>query len=101
MYQQAPPCVLVVVLEHNPISFIYDMFTPTLEINGFKEKRSWGTHTIYIQPGLYRISASYPWLFNDECGKNSVDFVINPGETRFVKYRAPMMRYFPGSISVH
>lgn len=100
MYYNQPPCTLIVVLEHNPLAFIYGMLTPTLEINGYKEKRSWGAHTIHVAPGRYLISASYPWFLNEECGKNSVDFVIHPGETRIIRYRTPIIRYVQGSMSV-
>lgn len=98
--QQQPNCTIIIRLEYFPLAFIYAMLTPTLEVNGYKEKRDWGMHTLYVAPGRYLVAASYPWIFTNECGKNYVDFVIHPGETKIVTYTAPMMRYFPGKIVV-
>lgn len=89
-----------VTVAHSPLAFIYHLFTPTVEINGTKERRAWGVHLFKVSPGNYEISVSYPWLFSRECGKNTVRFHIKPGQTRKVNYRAGLIRYLPGKINV-
>ena len=90
-----------VEIGYHPMAVIYQLFTPTIEINGVKEKRKWGVHEFRLQPGYYHISISYPWIFDAECGKNSVSFTIAAGEKRKINYRAPMIRYMPGKISIY
>jgi hypothetical protein len=97
---QLSPAFLEVEISYHPIATLYQFFTPTIEINGYKEKRKWGTHHFQLQPGNYRISIFYPWIFEKECGKNSVEFFISAGEKRKIIYRAPAMRYAPGKISI-
>jgi hypothetical protein len=87
-------------ITHSPFAFIYRMFVPTVTINGTKERRPWGMHTIELSPGNYDISVSYPWLFSKECGKNSVHISLAAGETRKVKYSAGLIRYVPGKMLV-
>jgi len=91
---------LVVEVSHTPLGFIYDFFTPTVTINGHANKRPWGTSSFDLPPGHYEVSVSYPWLFAPECGKNTVRFTLQPGEAKRVSYRAGLIRYLPGKISV-
>jgi hypothetical protein len=90
-----------VTITHSPLAFIYRFFTPTIEINGTKERRTWGVHLFKVSPGDCEISVSYPWLFSRECGKNTVRFRIEPGQMRKVKYSAGLVRYLPGKIAVN
>ena len=89
-----------VTVSHSALAFIYRLFTPTIEISGKKERRRWGVHLFMLPPGYYPVSVSYPWLFAPECGKNSVWISLEGGQTRKVKYRAGLLRYLPGKISV-
>lgn len=84
-----------------PLAFIYAFFTPTITLNGRAERRPWGTHAFDVTPGDYAVSVSYPWLFVQECGKNSVRFTISAGQIKTVTYRAGLIRYLPGSIRIH
>jgi hypothetical protein len=88
-----------VTIGHNPLAFFYRAFTPTVAINGRKERRPWGTHDFNLPPGDYEVAVSYPWIIS-ECGKNSVRFSIAAGETKKVKYCARLIRFWPGSISI-
>jgi len=91
---------LELTITHSPLAFIYRLFVPTVTINGTKERRPWGIHTIELSPCDYDISVSYPWIFSKECGKNSVHISLGAGDTRKVKYRARLIRYLPGKITV-
>lgn len=89
-----------VTVTHSPLAFIYELFTPTIEINGRKEKRPWGEHSFPLAPGSYEIAVSYPWLFFSECGKNSIRVSLAQGEVKKVRYCAGLIRYLPGKITV-
>lgn len=88
-----------VAVTHAPLAFIYRLFTPTIEINGNRERRQWGKHSFLLPPGTYEVSVSYPWLFAPECGKNTVWVSLEAGQVRKVTYRAGLIRYVPGKIT--
>jgi hypothetical protein len=94
------PSRLDVTANHPPMGFIYAFFTPTITVNGQVYKRPWGTSSFDLPPGDYEVSVSYPWIFAPECGKNTVSFTLHHGETKRVSYRAGLIRYLPGKISV-
>jgi len=97
---QAPPISHVeVTIAHNRLAFFYEAFTPTVTINGRKERRPWGTHLFSLPPGDYEVAVSYPWIVR-ECGRNSVRFALAGGETKRVRYCARLIRFIPGAISV-
>jgi hypothetical protein len=91
-------CIEVTVT-HNVLAFFYKAFTPTVTINGKKERKPWGTHSFALPPGDYEVAISYPWIIR-ECGKNSVRFSLAQGETKRVRYCARLIRFIPGTIRV-
>jgi hypothetical protein len=98
--EQTPAASYVeVTMAHNPLAFFYRAFTPTIEINGRKERKPWGTHLFNLPPGDYEVAGSYPWILK-ECGKNSVRFTLAAGETKKVRYCARLIRFLPGAIRV-
>jgi hypothetical protein len=88
-----------VTVTHPRLAFIYRFFTPTIEINGKKDRRPWGVHLYTLPPGDYEIAVSYPWIANVESGKNSVRIRLEDGQLRKVKYTARYLRYIPGKIT--
>lgn len=88
-----------VTVTHNRLAFFYNAFTPTITINGKKERKPWGTHSFSLPPGDYEVAASYPWIIS-ECGRNSVRFPLAAGETKRVTYCARFIRFLPGAIRV-
>ena len=101
MEPNPPPSARVdVIVQHTPLGFIYSLFTPTITIDGQVNKRPWGTSSFELIAGNHEVAVSYPWLFAPECGKNSVRFNLQAGETKTVSYRAGLIRYLPGKISV-
>jgi hypothetical protein len=89
-----------VIVKHSRLAFIYSLFTPTIAINGQAHKRPWGASSFALPAGRYEVSVSYPWLLAPECGKNSVNFDLRSGEKKTVAYKAGLIRYLPGKISV-
>jgi hypothetical protein len=96
----SPQARIEVTVAHSHLAFFYRLFTPTIQINRTKERKPWGVHTFALPPGDYEISVWYPWLFSPECGKNSVRLRLEAGQVKRVKYRAGLIRYLPGKISV-
>jgi hypothetical protein len=94
------PGFIEVEAAHSRLAFFYGFFTPTIELNGRKERRPWGTHTFEVAPGDYEVAVSYPWLLSSECGKNSIRLSVGPGEMKKVRYCAGLIRYLPGKIGV-
>src|SRR5438093_13119007 len=90
-----------VTVSHSPLAFLYALFTPTITINGHRHRRPWGTHSFEVPPGDYEIAVSYPWLFAPECGKSTVRISLRPAEIRRIAYRAGLIRYLPGKITVN
>ena|ERR1700734_3834390 len=97
--ESEPSCCVEITLAHNRLAFFYEAFTPTVTINGMKERKPWGTHLFRLSPGDYEVAASYPWIFK-ECGRNSVRFSLSSGETKKVYYCARLIRFIPGAMRV-
>lgn len=100
MGMQSPQGRIEVTVTHSPLAFIYRLFTPTIQINGNKERRPWGVHTFPLPAGDYEVSVWYPWLLSPECGKNSVRVRLEAGQVKKVNYNAGLIRYLPGKITV-
>jgi hypothetical protein len=97
-----PPLLsyIEVTVTHSPLAFIYNLFTPTIQIDDVKQRKPWGVHSYQLPPGDYEVSVSYPWLFSAECGKSTVRVHLEIGQTRKVTYYAGFIRYVPGKMSV-
>jgi hypothetical protein len=93
-------CRIEVVATHNPFAFFYDLFTPTITVDGDSQRRPWGVYLYDLPPGAHRVSVSYPWAFMKECGKNTVEITLRRGESRRVTYCARLIRYLPGKMTV-
>ena len=89
-----------VSLVHSYWDLAYFLITPTLEIDGTKERKAWGVHRIELPPGDHELSVSYPSLMSREAGKSSVRFRLLPGEVKKVEYRSGPIRYLPGKMTV-
>lgn len=57
-------------------------------------------HLFTVSPGDYQVTVSYPWLFASECGKNAVRLNLKAGQVKKVKYRAGLIRFLPGRMTV-
>jgi len=97
--QGSSPSYVEVTIAHNRLAFFYEAFTPTVTINGRKERKPWGTHMFSLPPGDHEVAVSYPWIIK-ECGRSSVRFSLAAGETKRVRYCARLIRFIPGAISV-
>jgi hypothetical protein len=96
----SPGGTIELAVTYSKLDCIYHLFTPTVEINGVKERRPWGVHRFTLPPGTYDVSVSYPWILSPECGKNTARVELELGAVRKIKYCARLIRYIPGKIEV-
>ena len=92
--------VLEITMGYSPLAFFYAFSTPNVVINGVRERCPWGTHRFQLPPGRYVVELSYPWLFTEECGRNSVDLVLHEHDHKHIQYTARMIRFWPGKLTV-
>jgi len=92
--------ILEITASHSPLAFIYSLFKTNIVIDGQLERRPWGTHRFPVEPGQHVVEVSYPWLFTQRCGRNSVEVSVGPGQILRVHYHAPAIRYMAGTITV-
>jgi hypothetical protein len=83
-----------------PLAFILFLCTPVIEINGQKNKRSWGTHFFEVKPGDYAVKIYFPYLFISECGANQVKIHVSEGETKKISFYMPPWMLMAGTIKV-
>ena len=89
-----------VTTSYPAFAYLYAMSRPTIEIDGDEHREPWGTHTFDVEPGRHVVAVSYPWLFMRRCGRRSIAFELDPGETKHVTYRPWSVRFIPGRIRV-
>ncbi len=99
MIESALSAVLVVNTSHAPAAFFYKLVMPTTEIDGREYSNHWGVNQYTVEPGVHTVAVSYPWVLR-KCGRATVSFQIRAGERKTVRYYAPMIRLWPGSISI-
>ena len=83
-----------------PLAFFLYFCTPRVEINDRIRKKAWGKHFIPLKPGRYTLSIYFPYVFMSECGLNTVDFRLRPGEVKIVTYYMPPLVFMAGSLKV-
>ena len=84
-----------------PLAFLLYFCTPTVNINGVVQSCPWGNHYFELQPGVYQIRISFPYIFSSECGANSVEISLQYGEVRTVNYYMWPIIFLPGSINFY
>ena len=94
------PGVVEITASYSPLAFIYALVKPTIEIDGKVRRRPWGTHRFEVEPGEHTIAISYPWFMDRRCGRNSVTVMVREGETTHIAYRAGLIRFLPGKITL-
>jgi hypothetical protein len=83
-----------------PLAFFLYAFSPTIEINGTKYPKKWGTDFFELAPGNYTVKIYFKYLFMDECGANSVMVTLKEGQVANVSWYMPPLIFLKGSMSV-
>jgi hypothetical protein len=81
------------------MSWILFFIKPSIEVDGAAYRRKWGTYFFDLAPGRHRVEVSFPYLFGRKTGANSVEFDLSPGQTRRIRYRAPLILLMKGRIA--
>ena len=81
-----------------PLAFFLFFCTPIIEINGQKNRRSWGTYFFELKPGEYDIEIYFHYLFMPKCGANRIMLSIMDGQTRRIRFDMPMLMFEAGTI---
>ena len=98
--QQQPPTGIVVRASFFPLSFFLFFCTPTIVINGYMYKGSWDNDLFFpVLPGWYNVKIFFKYLYLNECGANSINVGIAPGQVRRINYFMPPWMYAKGSIT--
>ena len=53
---------LDITLEHGATQFLLMAVQPTIEIDGYPQKRPWGRHMIEMYPGQHRLRVWFDWM---------------------------------------
>jgi hypothetical protein len=94
-----PTVPIRVTVTHSPLAFFYNLFEPTIRIGDMCLQRPWGTYEFPVPAGRHIVSISHPWLVA-QCGKNSVEVELRPGELLHVVYNARLACFLPGKMRV-
>ena len=100
MHQPPSRTGIEVITGFFPLAFFLFLCSPVLEINGHAIPKGWGTQFYDLQPGRYRVTIYFAYMFRPQCGRAEVEVTIGPGEWRRVNYYMWPWMFAPGSISV-
>ncbi len=83
-----------------PLAFFLFFCTPTIEIDGNPQRRSWGRSTFEVSPGSHRVKIYFGYLFKPQCGENEIGVTVAEGSTTRINYWMPPWMFARGSIKV-
>lgn len=69
-----------------PLMWILYFCSPTIEIDGYEFRKTWGKHFFQVEPGWHKVTVFFPYLFLPRAGANSIDVYVHPGYITRVKY---------------
>jgi len=99
-YPQTGAGGIHVSVQFFPLAFLFLACKPVVEINGHPNPAGWGEHYFETGPGRHRVRIYFQYLFQKECGLNSIDVEVPAGGAPCVKYYMWPLVFLPGSISV-
>lgn len=73
-----------------PLAWFLYFVTPTIEINGEKQKKKWGNTFFALSPGEYLIKIYFPYFGKSECGANEIKVSISEGEQKKSPITCPL-----------
>ena len=84
-----------------PLSFLFFFCKTLIVIDGSDcGPVRWGTHTFAVGPGHHRVKVSARYLFFTETMANETTVELPPGGLVQVRYRAPLVTFMKGKITV-
>jgi len=83
-----------------PLAFLFYICSPTIEVNGIKYTKKWGTDFFSLAPSTYTVKIYFKYLFMSECGANSVTVDVKEGLTSKVSWYMPPMIFAKGTMTI-
>ena len=98
--QQPPTSGLRINKKFFPLAWILYFLKPSVSINGYSQKSTWGETVHPLPPGSYHVRVSYPYLFNKETSPGDLMVDIAPGQVISLKYSVPVLVFMKGKLVV-
>ncbi len=92
---------LEIKTEFFPLAWFLFFVTPTIEINGEKHKKKWGTTSFDLSPGEYKVKIYFPYIGRAECGANNISVSLSEGDQKRISYYMPPWMFSKGSIKLN
>jgi hypothetical protein len=83
-----------------PLAWILLFCTPRIAIDDRVRKRPWGTYFFPVAPGRHDVEIWFPYLFSQQCGKNSQRVDVEAGATTRVSFFMWPLMFLSGSMNV-
>lgn len=100
-YAQAPQPRegIAVTTRYFPLSFMFAMYSPKIEVNGHEIPVSgWGRTLIPTPPGQYQVHVHAPYFFPPRVGSADCSVSVQPNQLVELEYKTPMWAYSGGSL---
>ena len=81
-----------------PLSFFLFFCHPRVVIDEETHQETWGTHSFPISSGSHSVKVFFKYFTMEECGANTIEVNVAEGETKRVKYSAPLLMTMKGTI---
>lgn len=89
---------LDITTSFNPMQFILNAVTPTIEIDGQPQKRPWGRHVIDLWPGQHMLRIWFDYL--GRSGLAQTAFGIWAGHATVIRYNSPFFVSSSGTFQM-
>jgi hypothetical protein len=99
---QAPPPGpngwLDITVEHGATQFILMAVQPTIEIDGYPQKRPWGRHVIEMYPGQHMLRVWFDYM--GQSGMSQLMVPIWSAQSTVVTYKTPFFVTSSGTLQM-
>ena len=86
--------------EFFPLAWFLFMVTPIIEIDGQKNKKSWGTSFWDLTPGDHVVKIYFPYFGMSQCGANQMTITVVEGQTARLSYNMPPLMLSKGKMKL-
>jgi ribosomal protein L7/L12 len=89
---------IVVTTSYNPLTFLFSLCTPIIEIDGEPYRTKWGYNFFDRPPGKYNVKVYCKYLFYSQCGANDMTINLDANEVLKIKFNMPLTVLSRGDI---
>ena len=89
---------IVVTTSYNPLTFLFSLCTPIIEIDGEPYRTKWGYNFFDRPPGKYNVKVYCKYLFYKQCGANDMTINLEANEVVKIKFSMPLTVLSRGDI---